>query len=1362
MVGANAVFTPKRLCVFALEPITGRPLSGAPFYAEVVAPTPFPDPPVNIDQRFEQVIAAQLLAIDNAAFNDPASRQRITDAIQQAIAKVLTSAARDRIVTDSALAAHFLGLIIKAAEQAHGGTLQTLVPPSLRPTVEKAVRDAATNLGFEVVPAATPDTAPKTAYPLGFLATDHVGYLSFDLERLPSEIYLSVLNAIEQRQTDINAVLDTSVWLYALGLESQRFDALAQGRFANDAVLTKLEITLPLKLPSVLRGIGFLSMQNPSLIDWRLSPTSFATTPLALLGNEDGCENLLPANVALHDYRFYQVLRFTDAVAPIPAELRQRLRLGVIQDFQTAWYPLGHSLGQILYSLPLAPGESVNLTVVDWTRRDEAQRKEVTTLDEQLVSDEHRDRGITETVNAAVQEYQHGSSLVGGIAASAGLSAAVSSSVGIAAGLAGSLGGSTASSNGTRTVAANTVQQVSDNISQFSSAQRELQSTVVVQSVQAEKEAIQTRTVVNYNHSHTLTILYYEVLRHYRVVTQRIALRPALLVRYDLIDFTTANIPCYRELLEPWLAAYKDGFDALDHLQVLTAQTPPAAPLAPLNWFYCHFTTGGWSPNSISSVSLYVTVFNHHLQPLAKFVRVIDDAGDIPAVGADTNNIIQFLQAPAVNTTYTFPALSDKAISPSDIHAIAFAFGVSKGSKDQIGIKEFSIDAIAADGTGYTNLFDWKGDLAYKDVGEGSWGWVTDLVQLPPAPDPYSGLSPDERSAMERLIAHLNCPEQKARFNRIIWLGEDPVHRALRFDGMAWDASSTLLDHIDNKPAEVLGQWVAFPSGDAALDHFIQKLETQDPRVSSSLPPIFDERLVTLPTRGIFADAKLGHCNASEEIDNTRFWDWQQSPIPHYAPDIAPATPVTPQPQQPNVTPTPFPQSLVNIVNPPNEPDPTGLAAALNVLATPNIFRDMSGQAQVADLLKRLSDNTIGIAEAANQARQIQAKYGSGAGSSLGSGVSTGPLGSPRAMPNQPSQTNRDLQDLQHVLGRAQDNNLISPEQAQAIYADATRQALGLQQVGDTYVRPAWTKNQLIGLVGEVLLSDALKRDGLIVFGDPTKHVAGNGIDLVALDPTAGEVWILDNKAQMGPIGGANALTGSNFDTYKDSVLDFLEKRSPHPRAIEAANLIRAGKFRKVIANAWAGLDTKFTQGVFTSALEVYDVRLGAKFTSYAAWESAFKAIPKGLSRLPGLRGSALLDGSMLVLAVYAAALFVASSDDKFKTLGQFAAETAMNAALCLLPGGFIASLTLGLESDNPAQMAANKRDETINQICAQVPGFFGMAKADQDQISNSIGQILDDPVLIPDPPAPPGPASQPRQILPGLTWPPAPEGPSA
>lgn len=208
----------------------------------------------------------------------------------------------------------------------------------------------------------------------------------------------------------------------------------------------------------------------------------------------------------------------------------------------------------------------------------------------------------------------------------------------------------------------------------------------------------------------------------------------------------------------------------------------------------------------------------------------------------------------------------------------------------------------------------------------------------------------------------------------------------------------------DPTPLEVFGSYVAYPLAkqltavdDTVVVDIAAALNGNDParrqwaldRLAAmseadrqsvlerlSLASAKSERLNTMPTRGVFAEGKLGHCNVSEEIDNTRFWKWEEHPIPIEAPGINPVTPIQPQPQQVSATPTPFPQSLVNIVNPSPAPDPTGLTAALSLLGTPNIFRDMSGRQEVADLLKKLSDNSIAIAEAANKAREIQAKYG--------------------------------------------------------------------------------------------------------------------------------------------------------------------------------------------------------------------------------------------------------------------------------------------------------------------------------------------------------------------------------------------------
>lgn len=643
---------------------------------------------------------------------------------------------------------------------------------------------------------------------------------------------------------------------------------------------------------------------------------------------------------------------------------------------------------------------------------------------------------------------------MGGLAESVGVSAALSSGVGLAAGLAGSLGGSTASSSGSRNLAATTVQNLSDNITQVSASMRELQSTVVVHSVQAEKEAIETRTVVNYNHSHALTILYYEVLRHFRVVTERVRSSAALLVHYDQDPFsvTTAQHPFpgvdihfrtytsflrdNRSLLKAGLLdqQYAAGFDAVERIEERGNEATHAPALAPANagdeqfvYFTILIHTGGYSNSSAALRGILYDGPN----PLIDLVRT-----DLSGPGDDFALQSFGSSADTDHDYISYAVTKDKLPRKwSEVRAILLRFGgVGDGDK-RLGIKKITVTGSDMSGVTET-LIDWSGDYIFTNN--------TDLLleTKHPAPPPASPApSADEIkdwALVDALLDHLE--HNKEYYLRLIWLNEDPLARASRFDGMAWNGSSTLLDHLENRAVEIIGPWVAFPTTDKQInDKVIQALEAADLQDVERSTPFLNERLVTLPTRGVFAEAKLGHCNASEEIDNTRFWDWQQSPIPHLAPEIAPVTPVTPQPQQPNLAPTPFPQSLVNIVNPPAAPDPAGLAAALNVLATPNIFRDMSGQAEVADLLKKLSDNSVSIAEAANQARSIQAKYGSPSapgGIGLGGIGNTGGFGS-RATPTQPSASTRDLQDLRNELGQGVASNMTSPEKARSIYETA-------------------------------------------------------------------------------------------------------------------------------------------------------------------------------------------------------------------------------------------------------------------------------------------------------------------------------------
>ncbi len=105
-----------------------------------------------------------------------------------------------------------------------------------------------------------------------------------------------------------------------------------------------------------------------------------------------------------------------------------------------------------------------------------------------------------------------------------------------------------------------------------------------------------------------------------------------------------------------------------------------------------------------------------------------------------------------------------------------------------------------------------------------------------------------------------------------------------------------------------------------------------------------DVRLVPIPTGGVFAEAVLGRSNSAEKLDITRFWNWQDSPIPLQPPEIAAistGTRATPD----TLTPGQLGAPVLNLMGPTQLPDPAGLSAVLGALANGNMFRDMSGLA---------------------------------------------------------------------------------------------------------------------------------------------------------------------------------------------------------------------------------------------------------------------------------------------------------------------------------------------------------------------------------------------------------------------------------
>ncbi len=415
---------------------------------------------------------------------------------------------------------------------------------------------------------------------LGVLVTDHAGFVSFDLDRLRSIIPTS--ETIMRRLTalpnvpaaDVTGLTLVHLWVAEGGANltdrASWIDALVAGTGAGSpTVVLHLASAFGTFMPLEREIIG-RSMQTPSLDEWYLSPGSFAIAPSMLVG-ADGCENIMPSNIATQEFRFRHLARQSEpprVIAGTPPPIGRvhslTLHLGYALDYLTTWYPIGHGLGEVAYSLPLAPCESVNIAVIDWSRRDTASRSEDLTVDEQLRHNLLRDRSISETVKSTLDEWQHGSSMMGGVSLAAGGSVGVFNVGGTAA-----LGGASTSSSGARDLAADTVQNLSDSVAQATSASRKLDSTIVIQDMQLESATAKTRVVTNHNHAHAMTVLYYEVMRHYRVVTEWVAQRPVAYISYDMINLTDeATVLRYRQTLQ---AVLLDGsvigcFDALQKL----------------------------------------------------------------------------------------------------------------------------------------------------------------------------------------------------------------------------------------------------------------------------------------------------------------------------------------------------------------------------------------------------------------------------------------------------------------------------------------------------------------------------------------------------------------------------------------------------------------------------------------------------------------------------------------------------------------------------------------------------------------------------------------------------------------------------
>ncbi len=244
---------------------------------------------------------------------------------------------------------------------------------------------------------------------------------------------------------------------------------------------------------------------------------------------------------------------------------------GHLLHFKQIWYADGYSLGDLLYSLPLAPGQKKLISVVDWERRERTQRTEDTVSTEGVQAALSRDRDLGEVVTGALSESSRGGSRSTSAGVGVGTGAAGNGSYqgfnfGALIGVSGGYGESNSSAwqDSSRNLASSSLQNLRDRTLQSASAIRGLRSSVVHTVAQGEAVRATTEVVANHNHCHAMTVQYFEVLRHLKLQHELAGVQECLFIPLPMSEFDLAKTLRWRQELKTYLQHphLAGGFDA--------------------------------------------------------------------------------------------------------------------------------------------------------------------------------------------------------------------------------------------------------------------------------------------------------------------------------------------------------------------------------------------------------------------------------------------------------------------------------------------------------------------------------------------------------------------------------------------------------------------------------------------------------------------------------------------------------------------------------------------------------------------------------------------------------------------------------
>ena len=252
------------------------------------------------------------------------------------------------------------------------------------------------------------------------------------------------------------------------------------------------------------------------------------------------------------------------------------LGLGYVLWMSQQWTFKGLGLGDLVYSLPLAPGEQTEVAVFE--RTDTSQVFESESLSEQqaLAESALSDTSTTATFNSAFTEAASGGSAFHADSDSWSAGGSILIASGGAGGSSSSGGGSTWM-QGQRDSAQNAAQTTQSASESQAAASRSANRTGMRLAAASESDSVTTKTITNHNHTRALTMQYWQVQRMFEVTTAIDGLTLTCLIPMQIVRFMPPGQP--QALTDPSqvstrLQVLQRYANIIKHMDVLQAAVP--------------------------------------------------------------------------------------------------------------------------------------------------------------------------------------------------------------------------------------------------------------------------------------------------------------------------------------------------------------------------------------------------------------------------------------------------------------------------------------------------------------------------------------------------------------------------------------------------------------------------------------------------------------------------------------------------------------------------------------------------------------------------------------------------------------------